>query len=918
MIFFKERSLMRRYLILTLLTLFIVSCAGAGGGGPMGDFMGGGGNATGDTIDINGGAEGPEGNGDDFYEDGGNSGGDGAMPPVSLPAPSNRNLAFACDGGSRCPIVGGDSNMAGHKVAVTQDAEVLGRLHEMNRTRLASLSKQPLSILNSLSNQDVSYQLSYWNNKDTKLSSNKKENPSSLYVASKWDWIRNAHAYQVNEHGEMEADGGMNCNLDDVWQAGDPICCHPQISCWDTDDAGNFEAFPLGMNDSEFEVFLTDGTNVLSESVQERPNTHILYFREEPKDFKDGFAITNNKVLRVAGEGLDDYKVYGDYKENYRKFDADGAVELASDVLGQTFSYRTPDEIRAYSYRTVEGNDVELVNDEIVFNGIERDITKLKRVGRKYSILYSEKFIRNEITDNILVIDIANNNFDQIEYIWPSQVNPNGIPQGRRRAQVVDDENIIREVSVTPLAFDFSHNYPITAMRIKYSDQSIVYKLKMGTRDIELFRNADTSLNLEDQDYNLIDLQVYRENISDDEPALALLLDKANNQVAYIEFTYRNNTPFEIRPLEWIALGENKSPTSMTLSGDKSTAFILNEGDETVTVLPLKRSNANQFYTIDQIRNNISEVSLLNYLNGRDIPLLPKNIAYNSDLNGNDRLLITSGGLKGALVIPVNSIAVPELPTEIIESEEEVNEDDYIPEENDGLPAEEETPDYPEEEYDYPEDIPNPSSIAPDSENDDSVVPQEAQEEENSNQDIPDRVDFGGLPGSNDNSETTVNSEGSNSVIEVSVNKNEALVIPDQSAKTIPLTRSSDANKTITPIPDIPDEIPLVEKKPLIQTTKTPQPLVKQTKVPQIDLDPEEINMVSVKKDRPLPSKNTIEDVDLKNNSQVLKDLPKVDKLSPSQTLPQVNKSLPKVDSDFSVSYTPPQVDQIEDFYLGD
>ena len=98
-----------------------------------------------------------------------------------------------------------------------------------------------------------------------------------------------------------------------------------------------------------------------------------------------------------------------------------------------------------------------------------------------------------------------------------------------------------------------------------------------------------------------------------------------------------------------ITIGLN--PKGLAFNTNRSKYYTVSQDEEKIYVLTVKDS-AGAPRTVAQINSDIATIDLRTYLPDKDIPFVPNDLDYLHTTTG-DYLVITTQGLKGAVVVPV-------------------------------------------------------------------------------------------------------------------------------------------------------------------------------------------------------------------------------------------------------------------------
>ena len=445
-------------------------------------------------------------------------------------------------------------------------------------------------------------------------------------TANNWSWIfmSTAHAETTNT-----------------------ICSRSGVMCWPITMTGEFEAYPSAA--SQHYIYITDGTKI-STGITATPITHLLWLAKAPKEITNGptdFTYEDNSanvfwaLTQDIGAAIietdDIFKVVGSHGDSYKMFDAAGTTQLAYDSdnhkLGSNIlnsglpidSFAATDLVStAFS---LDGTTT--VPDTEIYNKVKYTADGKLRFVRKPN---SGKGIES-------IYYGVNSGTDEITFFDSSDSTSLGIDN------VTNTIAFDVESSGTGLVL-FEGNDSSLRFRMAYpSGRSSSYTRLGGTSYLGLTCAYDS-----DGLCNYRDLQIYRENSSPTEYGRALLLDKDNNRVGSIRYNYQDGTGSAV--ITWIALGDGKTPVAIVFNSDKSKAYILNQGDGTVSVLSLTNAQGSPLRAANI---TIENLDLKTYLNGISATITPTSLTYTTSTSGKNYLVVMSEGLKGAIVVDLET-----------------------------------------------------------------------------------------------------------------------------------------------------------------------------------------------------------------------------------------------------------------------
>lgn len=556
-----------------------------------------------------------------------------STPPISFPIPSAKGnasalVAYGCDSGSACPVTG-TSDAA--KVAFTQDSTLIGQYKQKFNYMLATASpKPPLPIpLPPL-----------------------LKNILSPFIPSV-----NAEDFGPN----IEAANAADANAV-------PLCERPGIFCADVVN-GEFEAFPLGTNDSTFYYVATDGVQALGDEKQISPNKQLLYFMDQPQaltqgnttqasenigEKKSAYASAGGygkQVDFVKEDGADPrIMVVGNYRERYNGFEAGN--EIAFDAVNNLMSTDF-----------LDGVGVLPLQDNIFVD-----------VGALASVDGTESYKHLKYTwDNSLrFITTPQANIDMAEFpvrIFSvlHQVNNLGLlPRANQQVSVNIDFAPVNNYSNT-LVYDVdSHGCGL--LIFEDADENKRIKMACAPQEVNFVRmdqlypefGSDQPLQGVNENTRFDDLIIYDES-SDNANIIqgkALLVDSGNHQLWQISY-HNPQQRLRARDPAWIhadLIDANSIPMgaalkSFTITPDRKYLFAVNEDEDKVVAFKLKDEN-NKALDIATIRNSKTDVTIKDKINwnpDNEGKIQPNALTIQKVDDTHEYLVVGSQALKGSV-----------------------------------------------------------------------------------------------------------------------------------------------------------------------------------------------------------------------------------------------------------------------------
>ena len=561
----------------------------------------------------------------------------GSIPPPGLKAQAL--VGYACDSGSACPVVGSSE---GSKVGFTQNGDVVAYYKK---------------------NQDVMF-ASY-----QPRSKSSSSEFSSLLGLNRW-LLPIANALDVNAGGDVNAGNFDPNQLPDPNAI--PICERPDVFCA-TVVNGEFEAFPIGTNDSTFHYFATDGIGVRGEVKDITPNKQMLYFMDQPQALAQGNATPagenigekksayasaggyGKQVDFVKEDGADPrIMVVGNYRERYNGFEAGN--EIAFDAVNNLMS---TDLLDGIGVLPLQENSFVDVGALASVNGAE----SYKHL--KYTWDNSLRFITTpqanaEVTSVKIYSVLAQTN--NLAQILPG-ANRQDFSHIRFLAEQID----LRENFRDSIVYDVdSHGCGL----LVFEDVDGNKRIRMACSDdlSAIYPEIDGNIiNGTNADTDFDDLIIYDE--TSDNPNIiqgkALLVDRGNHQLWQISY-HNPQQRLRARDPAWIhadLVDANSIPMgatlkSFTITSDRKYLFAVNQDEDKVVAFKLK-DEANKSLDIATIRNSKTDVIIKDEINWNPEnqgKIQPNTLAYQKVDDTHEYLVVGSQALKGSVWFDVQPI----------------------------------------------------------------------------------------------------------------------------------------------------------------------------------------------------------------------------------------------------------------------
>lgn len=228
-----------------------------------------------------------------------------------------------------------------------------------------------------------------------------------------------------------------------------------------------------------------------------------------------------------------------------------------------------------------------------------------------------------------------------IPFIWSTWDEP------ERGFINLGDEEMATLTHRRTIAFDVAGSY--TAL-VVFEDAYGKLRLRVGSPGHRF--GGENPFPGTAEDYDFKDLQIYYNPIPSPHSRKALLLDAKRARVALIEYNFFFfaagplfiESPY-VKIAGWIQLGQGKNPQSFVLNAYKSKAYILNQGDNTVSVLNL----------VTPAPQLESEINLANAIPSKELSIKPTKIILSPD---EENLIITTEDLRSTIIASID-MALP-------------------------------------------------------------------------------------------------------------------------------------------------------------------------------------------------------------------------------------------------------------------
>ena len=425
----------------------------------------------------------------------------------------------------------------------------------------------------------------------------------------------------------------------------------PHVKCidlddydWNSSDRQQIEAFypsedyTDSSNPKMHYALMNKRTRAITSGHDEEINGNVLYTRKVPT----GNTISANGSLYSVGEGSvvkidrDDngrFAVQGQANENYEEFSVTGN-RIGFDSEAGVFGALDEDN-------GVEIIEMDVSTGQVLSRVLSRRpeniarFTSLKRAGN--ALRYGVENTDN-VTNGKLYYALENTNFD-------SDISA---PQEIKFVDSDDDfdssgDQMTHKQTIT---FDIDNN---GFALVVYQDANDLTRLRIAkqgsTRSFDRF-GGEVAL---EGSSGFVDVQIYKQNTSMNDYGKALLLDQMNNKAWIVEYNTRLGPGAirEINIVNSVDLGNAKNPQAFVLSQDKSKAFIVNKGDESISVISLKDSEGSTIEKPEVLTN----IKLASQIKNKAFEFKPESIQIK-----NDNLIIGARDLKAQVLINTEEV----------------------------------------------------------------------------------------------------------------------------------------------------------------------------------------------------------------------------------------------------------------------
>lgn len=419
-----------------------------------------------------------------------------------------------------------------------------------------------------------------------------------------------------------------------VWAENSPtplICDQVGFACCPADSTGAFECSIKKM-DAETPVWIYQYDGVrLSEAITQKIQKNLLYFGRNATDL----SPSTNTLKVISEDSASDVVL-----NNQLNWQVDGLVEnrFVKELVGGHQLQNIADNQLGLLDFNGQGSitDFSWNNQTAIINPYIKSVTQILGVSAPDNSSYKHLYYSVEEpapTQNGRIYDLYNTP-DSYNYITYLSSNDDALTDKKGNSIQTTKVNLFD-------VYMAQYTSQSTATFVLFEDQNGQERLRYASQHVANNDRFGGSLPLKtftgtDGDFRKI--LIYDQSLDPSTLTLSdtkgLLLDAANNKAWIVKADQTNKT---VTSLLKTGVTTGNNPVDMVLSEDHDKAYILNAGDDTITVVDLFVKNPP---TIEKT------INLKDYLPTDQINLNPTHIRYK-----NNTLFVTSDTLKGAIVI---------------------------------------------------------------------------------------------------------------------------------------------------------------------------------------------------------------------------------------------------------------------------
>lgn len=413
------------------------------------------------------------------------------------------------------------------------------------------------------------------------------------------------------------------------------ICNVVGNTCCPINPDGSFECYlPTDMSIEQIYAAVITPDGEVGAPVEEAVHANLLWVAAKPSVSKPVvdkiYSLVEGKMVKTQlSDG--NWRVTGDQNNGYEDFAASGN-SFGFDSMNNLFGVLDAgDGIGLYHLDPLLGTVQWL---ETATSARAADYTVIKYVNE--NLLYG---ILEKTAQNNARIFYALDDFDALKY---------GLDEtfGNSIEFIKSDDKSAEGIDLThsrTITFDVDADGYVLVV---FEDEDGAIRIRMSDGDENRFGREISLAGT----HEFIDIQIFHKNTSATDYGKALLLDRPSNRLWIVEYNHKIIFPpppdfnFEIKSFsKSVDLGENKNPQAFVLNSDKTKAYVINQGDETLTVVDLTKDIPESMVT--------ATIQLADYVPDKQLTYIPNSITYKDG-----HLFVGSEGIRGQLVINTSSI----------------------------------------------------------------------------------------------------------------------------------------------------------------------------------------------------------------------------------------------------------------------
>jgi hypothetical protein len=581
----------------------------------------------------------------------------GAMPPVSIPAPgpivNGALIAAASDSSGNVPLSALSNpweteGASGKQVIVSTEMIDDVAFYVKNRTNHLAASKWQKSLNYFTGNLAKKvHALNKWD---------KYDNEQETFIGS--TWIPDASLDEEVDFNNQDLAGGGSvfCNEGEGF---DFVHCCEQV----VNEDGTFTCYyPYGEPDLDLYdqeegvplyVYLVEGDEIIEGPYEEHANRNLLWLANNPTAIEGastdtGFrlhALANGKLAEIEVEESEElgivHKVNGNYDEDYSVGGVD-AGNTTSIAVG-------PSGVVALLNRTEVDEDVATSID--FFRDLRRVDPAEAQDGNNFAeVLSIEEDDKIYTSINFADYNGRSNLYINFDLLEPQNENlikaksENDLGNFQLRVPLIEGFQVSKVFASSAEHFEaLGISLGISIHETDFGEKYIT----MGG-EMEMFGNNIMqeigSLQI-GQETDIDKIEIYRPNTSNEDNGYAVFLERTYAQMGIVVYNYQSNDP--VFNHISIDLGEEKEPSKLILNADKSKVYVVNVGDNTISVIDLKSGDD----YINPQDLEITRTISINELFDRDFDFTITSAQHHQIPDGDEYLVVGLNGINSSLVV---------------------------------------------------------------------------------------------------------------------------------------------------------------------------------------------------------------------------------------------------------------------------